>query len=82
MMTHCQFPSPWPVRPTPEATCQSLPNWADHVTGDEMMAAVDKVGVDGTIFISASAFYCSGASYTVEVQQVHPSRLAIVKPVD
>ena len=31
----------------------SVPNWPDHVTGDEMVAAMDKVGVDGAIFISA-----------------------------
>src|ERR1700730_10275281 len=30
----------------------SVPNWPDHVTGDEMVAAMDKVGVDGAIFIS------------------------------
>ena len=31
----------------------SVPNWPPHVTGDEMVAAMDKVGVDGAIFISA-----------------------------
>jgi hypothetical protein len=24
-----------------------MPNWPDHVTGDEMVAAMDRVGVDG-----------------------------------
>jgi predicted TIM-barrel fold metal-dependent hydrolase len=27
----------------------SVPNWPDHVTGDEMVAAMDKVGVDGAL---------------------------------
>jgi predicted TIM-barrel fold metal-dependent hydrolase len=59
-----------------------VPNWPDHVTGDEMVAAMDKVGVDGAIFISAFSLYRYDASYAVEVQRAHASRLAIVKPVD
>src|SRR6478736_10055281 len=60
----------------------SVPNWPEHVTGDEMVAAMDKVGVDGAIFISAFSMYQYDASYAVEVQRAHPGRLAIVKPVD
>jgi len=60
----------------------TVPNWPDHVTGDEMVAAMDKVGVDGAIFISAFSMYRYDASYAVEVQRAHPGRLAIVKPVD
>ena len=37
---------------TPERPWHSVPNWPDHVTGDEMVAAMDKVGVDGAILIS------------------------------
>src|ERR1700688_1055846 len=60
----------------------SVPNWPDHVTGDEMVAAMDKVGVDGAIFISAFSMYRYDASYAVEVQRAHPGRFAIVKPGD
>src|SRR5256886_2003732 len=60
----------------------SVPNWPDHVTGDEMVAAMDKVGVDGAIFISAFGLYQYDASYAVEVQRAHPDRFAIVKPVN
>ena len=60
----------------------SVPNWPDHVTGDEMVTAMDKVGVDGAIFISAFGLYRYDASYAVEVRQAHPGRFAIVKPVD
>jgi L-fuconolactonase len=52
------------------------------VTGDEMVAAMDKVGVDGAIFVSAFSMYRYDASYAVEVQRAHPSRFGIVKPVD
>ena len=34
---------------TPKRPWHSVPNWPDHVTGDEMVAAMDKVGVDGAI---------------------------------
>jgi L-fuconolactonase len=60
----------------------SVPNWPDHVTGDEMVAAMDSVGVDGAIFISAFSMYRYDASYAVEVQRAHPGRFALVKPVD
>ena len=42
---------------SPKRPWHSVPNWPDHVTGDEMVAAMDKVGVDGAIFISAFSLY-------------------------
>ena len=67
---------------TPERPWASVPNWPPHVTGDEMVAAMDKVGVDGAIFISSFSMYRFDASYALEVQRAHPDRMAIVKPVD
>ena len=67
---------------TPRRPWHSVPNWPAHVTGDEMVAAMGKVGVDGAIFISAFSLYQYDASYAVEVQRAHPGRFAIVKPVD
>ena len=67
---------------TPQRPWHTVPNWPAHVTGDEMVAAMDKVGVDGAIFISAFSMYRYDASYAVEVQRAHPGRFAIVKPVD
>ena len=37
---------------TPERPWKIVPNWPAHVTGDEMVAAMDKVGVDGAIYVS------------------------------
>jgi predicted TIM-barrel fold metal-dependent hydrolase len=54
----------------------------DHVTGDEMVAAMDKVGVDGAILISPFSMYGYDGGYAAEVQLAHPDRFAIVKPVD
>ena len=51
----------------PKRPWHTVPNWPDHVTGDEMVAAMDRVGVDGAIFISAFSMY---------------RRFALVKPVD
>jgi L-fuconolactonase len=67
---------------TPKRPWQSVPNWPDHVTGDEMVAAMDKVGVAGAILISPFSMYGYDASYAVEVQRAHPDRFAIVKPLD
>jgi predicted TIM-barrel fold metal-dependent hydrolase len=67
---------------TPIRPWRTVPNWPDHVTGDEMVAAMDKVGVDGAIFVSPFAMYGYDASYAVEVQRAHPNRFALVKPVD
>ena len=67
---------------TPGRPWQSVPNWPAHVTGDEMVAAMDKMGVDGAIFVSPFSLYGYDASYAVEVQRAHPDRFALVKPVD
>jgi L-fuconolactonase len=67
---------------TPKRPWHTVPNWPPHVTGDEMVAAMAKVGVDGAIFISAFSMYRYDASYAVEVQRAHPGSFGIVKPVD
>jgi L-fuconolactonase len=67
---------------TPKRPWATVPNWPPHVTGDEMVAAMDQVGVDGAIFISSFSMYRYDASYAVEVQRAHPGRFALVKPVD
>jgi len=67
---------------TPKRPWHSVPNWPPHVTGDEMVAAMEAVGVDGAIFVSAFSMYRYDASYAVEVQKKHPGRFALVKPVN
>src|SRR6202007_945844 len=65
---------------TPRRPWHSVPNWPAHLTEEERVAAMDQVGVDGAIFISAFSLYRYDASYAVEVARAHPDRLAIVKP--
>src|ERR1700686_4986260 len=67
---------------TPERPWHSVPNWPAHVTGDEMVAAMDKVGVDGAIYISPFSMYQYDGSYAVSVQRAHPDKFALVKPVN
>lgn len=67
---------------TPRRPWATVPNWPAHVTGDEMVAAMDRVGVDGAIFISSFSMYRYDGSYAEEVARQHPGRMAIVKPVD
>ncbi|HWT08886.1 MAG TPA: amidohydrolase family protein [Roseomonas sp.] len=53
-----------------------------EVTGDDMVKAMDEVGVDGAIIVSIYAMYRFDASYAVSVRRAHPTRFALVKPVD
>jgi L-fuconolactonase len=67
---------------TPKRPWRKVPNWPPSATGEEQVAAMDKLGIDGAIFISAFSLYGYDASYAVEVQRKHPGRFAIVKPVN
>lgn len=67
---------------TPKRPWRTTPNWPPSATGDEMVAAMDRVGVDGAIFISSFSMYGYDASYAVEVQKAHPGKFGLVKPVD
>ena len=67
---------------TPKRPWKTVPNWPPSATGDETVAAMDKLGIDGAIFISAFSLYGYDASYAVEVQRKHPGRFALVKPVN
>src|SRR5437660_1240185 len=67
---------------TPKRPWYRVPNWPAHVTGDEMVAAMDKVGVDGAIFVSPFPMYQYDGTSAVEVPTPHPARFALVKPVN
>ena len=53
-----------------------------EVTGDQMVAAMDAVGVDGAVLVSPFSMYRYDASYALEVYAAHPDRFRLVKPVD
>src|SRR5439155_25587074 len=53
-----------------------------EVTGDQMVAAMDAVGVDGAVLVSRFSMYGYAASYALEVYAAHPGRFGLVKRVD
>ena len=54
----------------------------DSVTGDEMVAAMDAVGVDGALLVSPFSMYRYDPSYALEVYAKHPGRFGLIKPFD
>ncbi len=53
-----------------------------EVTGKEMVAAMDAVGVDGALLVSPFTMYGYEASYAVEVHAAYPGRFGLIKPVN
>jgi predicted TIM-barrel fold metal-dependent hydrolase len=66
----------------PERPWTSVLAGPPEVTGDDMVAAMDAVGVDGALLVSVFAMYRYDASYAVDVQAAHPGRFGLIKPVD
>ena len=54
----------------------------DEVTGDDMIAAMDSVGVDGALLISPFSMYRYDASYAQEVYAKHPGKFGLIRPFD
>ena len=52
----------------------------EEVTGDDMVAAMDSVGVDGAILISPFAMYQYDASYALQVYDEYPGKFGLVRP--
>lgn len=57
---------------TPKRPWHGTPNWPPSATADENVAAMDKLGIDGAILISAFSIYRYDASYAVEAQKAYP----------
>lgn len=53
-----------------------------HVTGEEMVAAMDSVGVHGALLVSPYSLYRFDPSYALQVYAAHPGRFALIKPVN
>src|SRR3981189_327716 len=54
----------------------------DSATGEEMVAAMNSVGVDGAIMVSSFSAYEYDPSYTLEVYNTYPDKFRVVTPVD
>ena len=64
---------PWLVKPQ---------GWVASATGEEMVAAFDRIGIDGAIYVSPFNLYGYDTSYAMEVQRKWPGRFALVTRVD
>lgn len=53
-----------------------------EVTGDDMVAAMDEVGVTGALLVSPYSMYRYDASYALEVIDKHPTRFGLIRPFD
>ena len=69
-------------RNRPERPWSGFLQGPDEVTGDDMVAAMDAVGVDGALLVSPFSLYRYDASYALEVYAKHPGRFGLIKPFD
>jgi len=53
-----------------------------EMTGDQMVAAMDAVGVDAAVLVSPFSMYGYDPSYAIEVGAKHPTKFCLVRPVD
>jgi len=53
-----------------------------EVTGEQMLAAMDAVGVDGALLVSPFTMYRYDPSYAMAVRAEHPGRFGLIRPVD
>ena len=59
------------------------PGWLHaEVTGEQSVAAMDAIGVDGAILVSTFLTYRYDPSYALEVHARYPERFRLVRPVD
>ena len=54
----------------------------EEVTGADMVAAMDAVGVDGALLVSPWTLYRYDPTYAVQVNAEHPGRFGLITPVD
>ena len=70
------------ARNTPENPWRAILTGPDEVTGDDMVAAMDAVGVDGALLISPFTIYGYDPSYVVSVYEQYPDRFGLIRPFD
>ncbi len=69
-------------RDRPERPWVDVLTGPPEVTGHDMVAAMDAVGVDGAILVSVFTMYRYDDSYAIDVHAAHPGRFGLVKPID
>ena len=69
-------------RNSPERPWVGYLQGPDEVTGDQMVEAMDAVGVDGALLVSPYSMYGYDASYALDVYAKHPGKFALIRPFD
>ena len=69
-------------RDRPERPWAGVLQGPPEVTGEQMVAAMDEVGVNGALLVSPWTMYRFDPSYAVEVYAKHPGRFGLIKPFD
>ena len=69
-------------RNRPERPWQGFLQGPDEVTGDDMVAAMDAVGVDGALLVSPFSMYGYDAGYALEGYAKHPGKFGLIRPFD
>ena len=69
-------------RNSPERPWQGFLDGPDEVTGDDMVAAMDAVGVDGALLVSPYSMYRYDPGYALEVYAKHPGKFGLIRPFD
>jgi predicted TIM-barrel fold metal-dependent hydrolase len=69
-------------RNRPERPWSGVLQGPAEVTGDDMVAAMDAVGVDGALLVSPFSMYRYDPGYALEVYAKHPGRFGLIKPFD
>ena len=67
---------------TPSRPWKGFLQGPDQATGDDMVKAMDAVGVDGALLVSPFSLYGYDASYALEVHSRYPDRFGLIKPFD
>ena len=69
-------------RNSPERPWVGYLQGPDEVNGDQMVEAMDAVGVDGALLVSPYSMYGYDASYALGVYEQHPGKFALIRPFD
>ena len=68
---------------TPERPWAVVPEgWVASATGEQMVADMDRLGIDGAIYVSPFNLYSYDTSYAIGVQRAYPGRFGLVTRVD
>ena len=70
------------LQDAPERPWHGFLHGPDEVSGDDMVQAMDEVGVDGALLVSPFSKYRYDASYALEVYDQHPGKFGLIRPFD